>query len=68
MSAAVTSMSVMASHCSTIQSGLRSTTSLRTRWRKMPALAKNSGASQRKITMSWFLLGRPDSARRRGSP
>ena len=51
MSAAVTSMSVMASHWSTIQSGSRSTTSLRTRWRKMPALAKNSGASQRKITM-----------------
>ena len=45
MSAAVTSMSVTASHCSTNHRGRRRRTSRRTCWRKMPALAKNSGAS-----------------------
>ena len=47
MSAAVTSMSVIASHWSTTQRGWWWRTRWRICWRNMPALAKNSGASHR---------------------
>ena len=55
-------MSVIASHWSTIQPGFRSSTSSRTWSAKMPALAKNSGASQRNTTTPAMLdevVGRP---------